>query len=183
MIPTIQQQRLLSELHYTHIGVVKMKSTARKYFFWPGITKDIEVMASKCEGCRKFRRKPVPNALTPWPFARRPMERVHIDFFEYKGKMVLIMVDAYSRKIWTRCMMQDTTSAKTLAVLFGWFCEESFPTTLVSDNGPQFAAKEFGDKMTRWGVTHLFSPPYHPQSNGLAEKGVHVIKDKLKKWT
>ena len=182
VIPTAQQRRLLSELHYTHIGIVKMKNTARKYFFWPGITKDIEVIASKCEGCRKFRKKPVPTALCPWPFARRVMERVHIDYCEYKGRMILVMVDAYSKRIWTRCMMHDTTSYKTLAILFGWFCEESgFPTVLVSDNGPQFTAKEFQDKMAKWGVRHLFSPPYHPQSNGLAEKAVHVVKDKLKK--
>ena len=41
-----------------------------------------------------------------------------------------------------------------------------FPTTLVSDNGPQLVSKEFEDKMTRWGIKHLLMPPYHPASNG-----------------
>merc|ERR1712030_181258 len=64
------------------------------------------------------------------------MERCHIDFLEYKGQMVLIMVDAYSRKIWASNMGTDTTSQRTLAVLYGWFASETgFPTTLVSDNG------------------------------------------------
>ena len=92
------------------------------------------------------------------------------------------MVDAYSKKIWTQCMNTDTTTSKTLAVLYGWFCSETgTPTTLVSDNGPQFTAHEFKDKMTKWGVKHVFSPPYHPASNGAAERAVQLFKDRLKK--
>ena len=78
-------------------------------------------------------------------------------------------------------MMTDTTTEKTLAVLFGWFCEQTgFPTTLVSDNGPQFTAGMFKEKMTKWGVTHKLTPPYHPASNGLAKRAVGLLKDKLK---
>ena len=58
VIPTNQQLRLLTELHYSHIGVVRMKETVRRYFWWPAITKDIEVIAASCEGCRKYRRRP-----------------------------------------------------------------------------------------------------------------------------
>ena len=105
-----------------------------------------------------------------------------MDFCEYKGKMILVMIDSFSKKIWTQLMMNDTTTVKTLAILFGWFCQETgFPTTLVSDNGPQFCAKEFKEKMSKWGVTHLLTPPYHPASNGLAERAVGIVKDKLKK--
>ena len=92
------------------------------------------------------------------------------------------MVDAFSKKIWTAVMNTDTTTNRTLAVLYGWFCSEvGTPTTLVSDNGPQFTAKEFGEKMSLWGIKHVFSPPYHPCSNGAAERAVQLCKDRLKK--
>merc|ERR1711895_266977 len=96
--------------------------------------------------------------------------------------MILVMVDSYSHKIWTQVRGVDTMSSKTLAVLYGWFCEEAgFPTTLVSDNGPQLVSAEFKDKMNKWGIKHLLSPPYHPASNGLAERAVGLVKDRLKK--
>ena len=110
------------------------------------------------------------------------MERVHIDYCEYKGKMLLVMIDAYSKYIWTHIMTSDTTSMKTLAVLYNWFCEQNgFPVTIVSDNGPQFTSHEFKDKMAKWGVKHVLTPPYHPASNGLAEKAVGIVKIHLKK--
>ena len=60
-------------------------------------------------------------------------------------------------------MQNDTTAFKILAVLYEWFCERSgFPTTTVSDNGPQFIRKDFA-------------------SNGLAEKAVGTIQNHLKK--
>ena len=92
------------------------------------------------------------------------------------------MVDAYTKYMWVRNMNADTTSNSTLVTLFEWFCEPSgFPVTLVSDNGTQFSSNAFKQRMQQWGIKHLFSPPYHPASNGLAEKAVHIIKDKLKK--
>ena len=110
------------------------------------------------------------------------MELVYFDYCEYKGRMILVMINSFSKKIWTQLMMTDTMAEKTLAVLYGWFCEQTgFPTTLVSDNGPQFTAGMFKEKMAKWGVTHKLTPPYHPASNGLAERAVGLVKDKLKK--
>ena len=81
VIPTKFHDRLLSELHATHIGVVSMKKVVRNIFWWPGISKAIDRIAANCPGCRKFKKKPAPNSLSVWPFARRAMERCHVDFF------------------------------------------------------------------------------------------------------
>ena len=84
---------------------------------------------------------------------------------------MLLMIDSFSKKIWLQFMNQDTTTEKNLAILWQWFCSENgFPSTLLSDNGPQLASKEFEDKMAKWGIKHLVIHPYHAASNGLAER-------------
>ena len=93
-----------------------MKKVIRDLFWWPGINKSIENIAANCQGCKKYKKKPPANSLSVWPFARRPMERVHIDYFEYKGKHVLIMVDAFSKKIWTHYLGKDTTAITMCAM-------------------------------------------------------------------
>ena len=78
-------------------------------------------------------------------------------------------------------MNYDTTASKTLAVLFGWFCERGFPTTLVSDNGPQFTSHLFAEHMKSKKIKHILTPPYHPPSNGMAEVAVGIVKKSLYK--
>ena len=55
------------------------------------------------------------------------------------------------------------------------------PITLMSDGGPQFSSAEFHRFAEEWGFDHNTSSPYYPQSNGLAENGVKVMKYLLTK--
>ncbi|XP_077486586.1 uncharacterized protein LOC144097845 [Amblyomma americanum] len=61
------------------------------------------------------------------------------------------------------------------------FSTLGLPRTLVSDNGPQFTSADFREFMKLNNITHLRTAPYHPQSNGLAERTVRTVKVFLKK--
>jgi transposase InsO family protein len=41
---------------------------------------------------------------------------------------------------------------------------------IISDNGPQFIAKDFKEFIRLWQTTHVFCSPYYPQSNGKLER-------------
>ena len=61
------------------------------------------------------------------------------------------------------------------------FSEQGSPSTVYSDNGPQYSSKEFGTFSEMFGFEHVTSSPYHPQSNGIAERHVKTVKSLLQK--
>ena len=63
------------------------------------------------------------------------------------------------------------------------FATHGIPTTLVSDNGSNFCSEEFEDFLTKNGIHHRKTAPYHPSSNGLAERAVQIFKDGMKKMS
>ena len=60
------------------------------------------------------------------------------------------------------------------------FSKYDLPDTVVSDNGTCFTSKEFEAFMEQNEVKHITVAPYHPASNGLAEKAVKIVKDGLR---
>ena len=56
------------------------------------------------------------------------------------------------------------------------FSRHEIPNTLISDNGPQFSSHEFQQFVKQYQIDHHTSSPYHPQSNGMAEKVVQTVK-------
>jgi putative transposase len=56
---------------------------------------------------------------------------------------------------------------------------EKFPGVtprIISDNGPQFIAKDFKEFIRICGMTHVKTSPYYPQSNGKIERWHRTIK-------
>lgn len=57
--------------------------------------------------------------------------------------------------------------------------KEKFPEArprIISDNGPQFIAKDFKEFIRLSGMTHVRTSPYYPQSNGKLERFHKTIK-------
>ena len=52
---------------------------------------------------------------------------------------------------------------------------------MVTDNGPSFVSAEFKLFLKKNGIKHNTVSPYHPSSNGLAERAVQTFKQGLKK--
>lgn len=56
---------------------------------------------------------------------------------------------------------------------------EKFPDArprIISDNGPQFIAKDFKEFIRILGMTPVQTSPYHPQSNGKIERWHKTLK-------
>ena len=177
LVPKKLQGRVLEELHKGHPGASRMKSLARSYLWWPGLDTELEHLAKSCIPCQEVKLTPPAAPLHPWVWPSLPWQRIHVDFAgPFLGQQFLIVVDAHSKWPEVIPMASSTTAARTIEALRLLFASYGVPNQLVSDNGPQFVSKEFAEFMAGNAVKHIRVAPYHPASNGLAERFVQTFK-------
>ena len=180
VVPGSLREAVLNQLHDCHPGIVRMKSIARQFVWWPGIDSDIESTSKSCHTCAIHRDNPAVAPLHPWIFPEKPWQRIHIDLAgPFHHNMWLIVVDAYSK--WPEVVQlgKDTTSSKIISHLREIIARFGLPDTIVSDNGPQFVSEEFENFCKNNGIRHAKSSVYHPRSNGEAERFVRTFKNAL----
>ncbi|KAK3746542.1 hypothetical protein QZH41_005600 [Actinostola sp. cb2023] len=183
VIPPQGRKLVLEELHRAHPGNNRMKSLARSYVWWPLMDRDIEAVVKQCVNCQVHGKSPAVAPLHPWEWPGEPWKRLHMDYVgPFMGKMLFIVVDAHSK--WVEAeIMNSTTSSATISKLRSMFATHGLPEVLVSDNASNFVSSEMEKFLSQNGVVHITSAPYHPSTNGLAERTVQTIKEGLKKMS
>ncbi len=181
IIPMQGRKRVLGSLHEGHPGMARMKSLARGFAWWPKMDADIEDEVKACHNCQQTQPMPAKNELHPWRWPDRPWSRLHIDYAgPFMGKMFLIVIDAHSK--WMEVFpLNNATSHQTVEKLRQAFACHGLPDKVVSDNGTPFTSAEFSEFMTKNGILHIRTAPYHPSSNGLAERAVRTFKNAMKR--
>ena len=87
------------------------------------------------------------------------------------------LLDGFSRYIVHWEIREAMTEADVEIILQR--AREKFPDAtprIISDNGPQFIAKDFKEFIKISGMTHVKTSPYYPQSNGKLERYHRTIK-------
>ena len=111
----------------------------------------------------------------------RPHEHWHIDisYLNIRGTFYYLcsILDGYSRYIIHWEIRESMTEADVEIVLQR--AREKFPNEnlrIISDNGPQFIAKDFKEFIRISGMHHVRISPYYPQSNGKIERWHQSLK-------
>ncbi|KRZ71620.1 Transposon Tf2-11 polyprotein [Trichinella papuae] len=181
VIPDAQKQEVMDMLHQAHPGIVRMKCLARSYVWWPGIDNDIEQKVKRCTPCQESRNAPEKAPVHIWEETDQPWSRLHIDFAgPCQGKTFLVVVDSYSKWLEVR-PVPTTSSAAAISNLRQLFTTHGLPEVIVSDNATAFTSKEFQRFMVSNAIRHITIAPYHPASNGQAERMVQTVKKALQR--
>ena len=75
--------------------------------------------------------------------------------------------------------MEITTAESTIEELRLLVARWGIPVQIVTDNGPQFASQAFERFTSLNHIKHITTSPYHPATNGLAERFVQTLKQAL----
>ena len=105
----------------------------------------------------------------PWENSKSPWVRIHLDYLgPYLEKMILVFVDSYSK--WVDVIpMSNTKTTFLLECLRYSFATHGLPFVIVTDNGTSFISNKFKTFVQKNGIKHVFTAPYYPSSNGMAE--------------
>ena len=114
-----------------------------------------------------------------WERTTKPWFQSHIYFTgAYLGKIILVLTDTYSK--WMDInSMSDIKAVTLIDALHVSFATHGLPYIIVSDNGPLFTSKEFKNFIHENGIKHITTAPYHPSSNGTAERAVQTLKSAM----
>jgi putative transposase len=111
----------------------------------------------------------------------RPHEHWHVDvsYLNIAGTFYYLcsLLDGCSRYIVHWEIRETMTEAEVETIIQR--ARERFPgekPRIISDNGPQFIAKDFKEFIRICGMTHVKTSPYYPQSNGKIERWHRTIK-------
>ena len=141
---------------------------------------DIEEVAKRSSSCQQASPSPPKAPLHSWEWPSHPWSRLHLDFAgPFMGHMYLVIVDAHSKWLDVQ-IMHSITTEKTIEKLRSVFATHGLPRQIVTDNGTSFTSDKFQEFVSMNGIKHTFSAPYHPSTNGLAERAVQTFKQGLR---
>ena len=93
---------------------------------------------------------------------------------------VLLIIDVASRMITLR-PLKSKTAEEVGFQLLKYFCDFGIPSKMRSDKGREFRNGVVA-ALAKWeSIDQMFSMPYAPETNGLPERGVKIVKNLLKK--
>ena len=174
VIPWTLRESTLQQLHEGHLGFTKCYNRAKQTVYWPNLRKELEDLVLNCQLCLKHsqakcRPKPTPSFGQEIPAV--PWTKLASDIFHFQNNSYLLIVDFTSRFLIV-CKLTSMIAKHVASHFSQVFSEYGWPDTLLTDNGPCYAAQEFKQLMMDMSVNHITSSPHYPQSNRLAEKYV-----------
>ena len=179
VIPSKKHEAVWKLIHEGHLGLNKCKLHAKDTVYWPDLNDQLEKLILNCELCLKYSQskcKQQPSLSLGQQIPLQAWTKLVTDIFHFEGASYLLIVDYTIRfqvvyKLSSMTGQHVATHCKQIFSKYGW------PETLIYDNGPCYTAETFTSITKEYGVNPITSSPHYPQSNGLAEKLVQIVKN------
>ena len=172
-----------------HLGVTRTLKLLECFYWWVGMEACTKWWLRRCLKCqaRKTSRQTVRWPTFPIPLPNSPGVAVSVDYFGplwitgQGNSYILLFADRYSRRAdMFAVTTAEFTAEGTANILVNrfillWGC----PSTLLSDNGPQFCARLATAVYKLVGIHKLTTSAYHPSGNGGVERVNHTMAQML----
>lgn len=143
----------------------------------PDMSTKLDKIIEGCEGCIKRKRNPDRPAVA-MPMASEFNEKVAIDLSFYKGKVILHIIDMWSRLTVSTCIQRKKPSEVIDKIMQKWVANYGVMSAILNDNGGEFTAEEMREVKSVLNVIDLTTGAESPWQNGICEKN-HALVDNI----
>ena len=154
IIPDKDRPQILKQIHEGHLGIQKCLQRAKATVYWPRLYDELKDLVTNCAICLKYsasNRKDSTKIGSPLgqEIPTEPWKKLATDLFTYDRANYLLVVD-YTTKFPVVRKLTDLTARVVTEHMKAIFSEFGTPHSIVSDNGPCYAAQYFADAMAEW---------------------------------
>ncbi|CAF3894349.1 unnamed protein product [Rotaria sordida] len=162
-----------------HFGRDKTIYKIKQRYFWPSMYKDIDNYVKSCILCAQHnpRRQKTPGKLRPIKPPEGVWQLVAMDFHgpinptsRRGNKYIICLTDILSKFVVTKAVRDNTAQTAVKFLKEDVISKFGTPRCILTDNGTHFTSTIMNELIKQIGSTHLYSTPYHPQSNGQVER-------------
>ena len=192
VVPTADRQAAIDGCHRSvgHQGRDCTLSLMKERFWWPGMSQALLKAIANCGRCIQYEAKGQLPPMQPI-ICTELMELVHINYVGMEVTVamdkkpivrnVLVVVDHFTRYV-QAFVTKNHMARTTPRVLYNnYFSVFGFPQCLMSDQGTEFCRKVIVAMCSLLGMEKIHTTPYHPQTNGSAERVHQTLQRMIEK--
>ena len=184
-----EMRPLVIEQHHTqhHSGINKTYQRIKLTWYWPGMVSQVRRAVNSCEICQATKHsRDIKTDYQQRLFAGRPWQVLSLDLvgpFQKTPRgntMILVISDHFTR--WKDAIAIPNGTTITIVEtlekqVFNYF---GLPERIHTDRGAQFEGQLMKDLCKLWKVDKSKTTPYHPQGNGVVERGNKDLGNSLR---
>ena len=171
----------------------KTSALLRRYYTWPGISRDIKNWCLTCATCQKVNKcLPRKSPLKPFPVISTPFETMAFDLVgpfqkSQNGYRYVLTSICLAAKYPDAVLLKDVRAESVAEGMIEIFSRTGIPKQLLTDQGQQFVGHLNKQLCQKLKIEKLQTTAYHPECNGCLERFhgtlTHMIKKSMEKKT
>lgn len=191
VIPFSVRQSVLKLCHDDsgHFDVVKTLAKIRSRYWWSTMRQDTRLYIKGCETCQQINRRTTlaygmmgERPLPTTPFEIVSSDHLSLPVTKAGNCYILAHICHATRYLLAKPTCTTATDDIIHTIENDLIYHYGPPLTYISDNATPFSSQKLNTFLSKYGITHSFTPPYTPQANGLIERANATMLAVLSKF-
>jgi Integrase zinc binding domain/Integrase core domain len=187
VIGPAQRMEVIRELHDEkgHRGRQSTFEHVNRRYQWKGMYDDVVKYVQSCEECQRRARiryeEPLHLTWSIIVWEKLGVDIVTMPLSKCGKKYIVFARDDFSGWIEGEALEKANSQSVAKFLYEDVICRHGYPRRIVMDGGPENKL-EAADLLDRYRIKKVIISAYHPQSNGLVERGHDDIVNSLSKY-